>query len=170
MKQRSDSGMWLTVGGMLGLVAGRKIEGLTMVAKGLSKIEEAWRANHPEFQGGFKDRWNEAARFYAATHTNKTNRILHMVGIPMIAGGALGLIVFKPFRPFWFASASTFVGGWMLNIVGHSVFEKNKPAFADDPLSFVVGPVWDVQQFIKGRSEIRVQFTPTAPQVVHAQA
>ncbi len=170
MKQKSESGMWLTVGGMLGLVVGRKLEGLTMVAKGLSQIEAAWRANHPEFQGGFKERWNEAARFYAATHVHKTNRVLHMVGIPMIAGGALGLILFKPFRPFWFASASTFLGGWVLNIAGHSVFEKNKPAFADDPLSFVVGPVWDVQQFFKGRSEVRVQFATKTSSTAHAQA
>lgn len=170
MKTKSDSGMWLTVGGMAALVAGRKLAGLAAVAKGISQIEAAWRANHPEFQGGFKERWNEAARFYASTHHNKTNRILHMIGIPMIVTGAVGLIVFKPFRPFWFASASTFVGGWALNIVGHSVFEKNKPAFADDPLSFVVGPVWDVQQWMKSSSDVKVKFTPTATTAAHAQA
>lgn len=171
MKQTSDSGMWLTVGGMLALLGGRKLAGLGMLGKGMSQIEAAWRENHPEFQGGFKDRWNEAARFYAATHSNKVNRWLHMAGIPLIASGAVGLLLFKPFRPFWFVSATSFVGGWALNIVGHSVFEKNKPAFADDPLSFVVGPVWDVQQFFKGSSDVRVKFTPSpAPNAHHAQA
>ena len=36
-----------------------------------------------------------------------------------------------------------------MNIVGHAVFEKNRPAFADDPLSFLAGPVWDLGQ-VKG--------------------
>jgi uncharacterized membrane protein YGL010W len=33
-----------------------------------------------------------------------------------------------------------------LNIVGHACFERRAPAFSDDPLSFVAGPVWDLQQ------------------------
>ena len=38
--------------------------------------------------------------------------------------------------------------GWAFNIVGHAVYEKNAPAFADDPLSFIAGPAWDLQQML----------------------
>jgi uncharacterized membrane protein YGL010W len=34
-----------------------------------------------------------------------------------------------------------------MNLVGHAVFEKNRPAFADDPLSFLAGPAWDLRQW-----------------------
>jgi uncharacterized membrane protein YGL010W len=46
------------------------------------------------------------------------------------------------------ASAAAFAGGWALNILGHMVYEKKKPAFAEDPLSFVAGPVWDAKQLV----------------------
>ena len=46
----------------------------------------------------------------------------------------------------WGVAAGSFAFGWGLNIVGHQFFEKNAPAFKDDPLSFIAGPVWDLQQ------------------------
>ena len=64
----------------------------------------------------------------------------------MIAGGAVGLLLFSPYRPLWFISAGSFTAGWVLNFVGHGVYEKRAPAFADDPLSFFAGPVWDFKQ------------------------
>ena len=54
--------------------------------------------------------------------------------------------MFNPFRPLWFISAGAFASGWVLNIIGHGMYEKNAPAFADDPLSFIAGPVWDFTQ------------------------
>ena len=64
----------------------------------------------------------------------------------MILGGTIGLITAPRYRPLWTLSATSFTIGWVLNIVGHAFYEKNKPAFADDPLSFIAGPVWDLEQ------------------------
>jgi hypothetical protein len=139
----------LTGGGMLALLAGRKIEAATMFARGMQGLEQQWRDAHPEFQGGIRERWQHAEDFYEATHTNDTNRFLHIVGIPVIVGGTVGLLAFKPYRPLWFMSAGAFAGGWALNFVGHAVYEKAAPAFADDPLSFVAGPVWDLKQLTR---------------------
>ena len=137
------------VGGMGSLLVGNKIGGLSLFAKGALGLEKHWNDAHPEHKasgGGLVQRWNRAIHFYESTHMNDTNRKLHIVGIPLVVGGAAGLLLFVPFGPRWWVSAGAFTGGWALNIVGHSVFEGNAPAFADDPLSFIAGPVWDLQQ------------------------
>jgi hypothetical protein len=146
MTEESKSGTRWAVSGMGALFAGRKVAALGMFAKGLMALEEHWRQNHPDFDGGFAERWDEATKFYAATHTNKVNRWLHMAGIPLITAGAAGLLTLKPYRTAWSVAAGSFAVGWGLNIAGHMFFEKNQPAFKDDPLSFIAGPMWDLQQ------------------------
>lgn len=136
------------VGGMGLLLMGHKIKGLAMFGHGFSRLEKAWREAHPEVEPGLSARWAQAVAFYEATHQNETNRTLHRMGIPVILGGAVGLLATRPYRWPWLISAAAFAGGWALNIVGHSLYEKNAPAFTDDPLSFVAGPVWDIQQML----------------------
>jgi hypothetical protein len=142
----------LAAGGMLALLAGRKVTALGLFAKGFQGLEKVWRQEHPDFDGDLKARWERALEFYDQTHKDAANRKLHIVGIPFIVAGAVGLFVFPAYRPMWGASAASFVGGWVLNFIGHGRYEKNAPAFSDDPLSFVAGPVWDFQQlFNKNR-------------------
>ncbi len=146
-----------TVGGMAALLTGRKVAALSLFGKGIAGLEKEWRENHPDFDGDMADRWEEAISFYEETHVEPTNRMLHKVGIPMIVGGGAGLLLFRPFRPLWLASASSFTVGWALNIVGHSKYEKNAPAFADDPFSFIAGPVWDLKHGGRSRAEASMQ-------------
>lgn len=136
------------VGGMALLMFGRKAEGLALFGKGMYDLEKIYREEHPDLEPGFDKRWEKAVEFYESTHLDKTNRTLHMVGIPIIVGGAIGLLASKPYKKVWLASAAAFGFGWALNILGHSKYEKNKPAFTDDPLSFIAGPVWDVKQLM----------------------
>jgi hypothetical protein len=135
----------LMAGGMLSLLGGRKVVALSMFAKGAMGLEKEWRRVHPEFDGGFAERWERAIEFYEGTHQHPWNRKLHIAGIPIIVGGTLGLLLFRPYGPTWLVSAGAFTFGWVLNFIGHGVFEKNAPAFADDPLSFLAGPVWDLR-------------------------
>ncbi len=137
--------------GMVALLAGRKLTALALFGKGFAGLERQWREKHPEFQGGFADRWNEALKFYEATHQEPMNRKLHIVGIPFIVAGTAGLLLFPAYRPLWGLSAAAFVGGWVLNFIGHGKYEKKAPAFQDDPLSFIAGPVWDFQQVFRRR-------------------
>jgi hypothetical protein len=150
------------VGGMGLLLAGRKITGLASFARGAIGLERQWRANHPECPPGFSARWAASTKYYESTHQNPTNRLLHIVGIPMIVGGALGLLVSRPFRPLWIAGATSFTVGWALNLVGHAVFEKNKPALTSDPLSFLAGPVWDMKQLRAARRARKQAGNPVA--------
>lgn len=145
----------LTAGGMVGLLTGSKIGALTLFGLGARGLEKNWRAEHPETPDTWAARWDAAITFYNDTHQEPTNRSLHRIGIPMILGGAVGLLLFPRFRPLWLASAGSFAVGWSLNLIGHGLFEKNKPAFADDPLSFIAGPIWDLEQ-MKGRGPLRV--------------
>ena len=143
---RRARGVALTAAGMVGLTTGSKLAALGLAARGMQDIEAEWRAAHPDFEGGVAERWQRAIDFYAETHTDPTNRALHMVGIPIIVGGFTGLLIWPRYSPPWFASAGAWAVGWALNLVGHAAFERNGPAFADDPLSFVAGPVWDLMQ------------------------
>lgn len=136
----------LAAGGMAAILTGQKLTGLVMFGKGVYGLEKQWRLKHPGFDGTWSQRFAHAAEHYEATHRNPTNRVLHMVGIPMILGGTVGLLASPRWTPPWFLSAGAFAGGWALNFVGHFGYEKNRPAFEEDPLSFVAGPVWDLQQ------------------------
>lgn len=137
------------------LCAGFKLSALTLFGAGIKLIEKDWRARHPEFAGGPAERWQASLDFYRATHQNRTNRALHLIGIPLIVGGAAGLFASKPLSPvrgaLWAGSLGAFATGWALNFVGHAAFEKRAPAFSDDGLSFLAGPVWDLQELLKSR-------------------
>lgn len=159
----------LAVGGMAALLTGQKLAAISMFGTGLAGLEKAWREAHPDFHGSLEERWNESVKFYEQTHSEPTNRTLHVIGIPMIVGGAVGLLLWSPFRPLWFIAAGSFTAGWVLNFIGHGLYEKKKPAFADDPLAFLAGPAWDFTQMLaKRKGKAR---EPSAPVVAfHADA
>ena len=135
------------------LCAGFKMSALSLFGAGIRLLEKDWRARHPEFRGDSAARWQASLSFYRETHQNGTNRTLHLLGIPLIVGGAVGLFASKPLSPItgvlWASSLGAFAAGWTLNIVGHAAFEKRAPAFSDDGLSFIAGPVWDLQELLK---------------------
>lgn len=141
-------GSRMAVLGMATLLTGQKLPALSLFGRGLSLLEQGWRARHPDFQGGIGERVKMSLDFYESTHRDQKNRVLHIVGIPMIVGGAVGLLASPSFTPPWWGSAGLFTVGWALNIGGHAVYEKNKPAFADDPLAFITGPIWDTKQLV----------------------
>jgi len=98
IRDRKTRDVACVAAGMTGVLAGRKVIGLGLFAKGLWGLERRWREER-RFEGTFAERWAEAERFYEATHRHPVNRALHVVGIPMIVGGAAGLLAFRPYRP-----------------------------------------------------------------------
>lgn len=170
MDERNQS-LALLAGGTVGLMAGAKATPLTMYARGLIGLEKQWRAAHPEFRGSLADRWRVALEFYDETHQDRTNRVLHTVGIPMILGGFLGMLASPRYTPLWWASNGSWTAGWALNFIGHGLFEKAAPAFADDPLSFVAGPAWDfvrLKDRLMGKRREPASAEPTGPVAVQA--
>jgi uncharacterized membrane protein YGL010W len=78
---------------------------------------------------------------------------LHVIGIPLIVGGAIGLFASRPMNPvsgaIWLGSLTAFGSGWALNLLGHAVHGRRAPAFSEDGLSFLAGPIWDLQQLLR---------------------
>lgn len=138
--------------GVGALMLGRRKTGISLFLTGIVGMETQWRDQHA-FEGTLAERWDRSIRFYEETHAHDTNRVLHMAGIPTIVLGTAGLLTTRVYSPLWFASNAAFIFGWGLNFVGHGFYEKNAPALQDDPLSFIAGPVWDIQQFRKLRAE-----------------
>ena len=151
--KRAAIGVSLSVFGMGALCFGFKRSALSLFAAGVGQLEKDWRDRHPDFQGGLAERWQHSLQFYRETHQHPVNRKLHVVGIPLIVGGALGLLASRPFSPvsggIWLGSLAAFGGGWALNILGHAKYEGRAPAFSEDGLSFIAGPVWDLQQLLQ---------------------
>jgi uncharacterized membrane protein YGL010W len=79
---------------------------------------------------------------YSESHQHPANRVLHTVGIPMIAisivvavVGAAGMPSLLPY------AAGLFVVGWILQFVGHA-FEGKPPEFFKDWRFLLVGLRW----------------------------
>ena len=156
-----DRDALLAGGGMAMLLTGSKLAALSMFARGAFGLERRWREQHPDVPRTWEARWAEAVRFYEQTHQHPTNRTLHRIGIPMIVGGLGALLVGRPFRPLWTLGALSFSAGWALNFIGHGFYERRAPAFQDDPLSFLAGPVWDWKQ-MRGAKVVPVTKTDGA--------
>jgi len=67
---------------------------------------------------------------------------------------ALGMLVISTgcyllgsWMPLWL-NAALFVVGWILQFIGHSVYEKRQPAFFRNFLHLLVGPLWILNGFI----------------------
>lgn len=50
----------------------------------------------------------------------------------------------------WATAAFLFVVGWLFQLLGHSVFERRRPAFMDDLSFTVIGPMFVVAKLLVG--------------------
>lgn len=78
---------------------------------------------------------------YAEGHRHLGTRLTHMVGIPIIVAS---LPVF-PFNPL--LGGGMFVGGWLLQVIGHWMFEKNNPLLVNDPMNLLIGALWAAKEW-----------------------
>ncbi len=143
------------------LLSGQKLPALASVGAGLAALERAWREAHPEVGHSFEQRWQAAREAYERAHTDATHRKLQQVSVPLIVGGAAGLLLTAPFRPLWLGSAASFAAGLALNVAGQALFEKTGPAFPDDPLAFFAGPLSELRESFAGEAPApRGEVTP----------
>jgi uncharacterized membrane protein YGL010W len=80
---------------------------------------------------------------YHQEHTQLGTKLTHMIGIPMIVASLPTALVNPPL------AGGLFAGGWALQLIGHKVFEKNKPSFLSDPYYLLVGPVWVTAEWMQ---------------------
>jgi uncharacterized membrane protein YGL010W len=90
---------------------------------------------------------------YRTKHTNPVNKVLHTIGIPAIVA-SLVVVFFN-----WKIGLAMFVGGWVLQFIGH-IFEGTPPAFFKNPIYLIVGPIWWVKKLL---SRDRSKTSATSP-------
>ncbi len=66
----------------------------------------------------------------------------------LLVAGAMLMAQFAglPSGPFWLLFAALFVGGWIFQLVGHSLFEHRRPALADNLLQIFIAPLFLVME------------------------
>lgn len=76
------------------------------------------------------DSFEKHMQFYREQHSTLGCKITHMFGVPLIAASLP--VVFL----HWQLGIAMFVIGWILQFIGHFVFEKNSPVFLGNPLDW----------------------------------
>lgn len=78
---------------------------------------------------------------YKRSHQHPVNKALHTVGIPMI-------VISLPWFFFnWRMALALFIGGWILQFIGHAL-EGKPPAFLKNPRALLIAPMWWVQKLL----------------------
>ena len=85
--------------------------------------------------------WDEWIDEYSESHQHPVNKILHTIGIPMIALSILMLPALFIEFAMWRIVVELFVLGWILQFIGH-YFEGKPPEFMKDYRFLFVGLRW----------------------------
>lgn len=85
--------------------------------------------------------WDDWIDEYADGHQHPMNRLMHSIGIPMIAVSLLLVIPSLFFGGLWMLALGLFVVGWILQFIGH-YFEGKPPEFFKDYRFLFVGLRW----------------------------
>jgi uncharacterized membrane protein YGL010W len=94
--------------------------------------------------------WDEWISQYSLSHQNGLNRMCHTAGIPLIAISLLLTPLLLIHAAWWKWLAALFVGGWVLQFIGHA-FEGKPPEFLRDWRFLFVGLRWWFAK-IRGRA------------------
>jgi uncharacterized membrane protein YGL010W len=87
---------------------------------------------------------------YARSHQHPVNRWCHTIGIPMILLALPVAIAAIFIDGLWRVAVGLFVGGWILQVIGH-VFERKLPEFFSDWRFLLVGVKWWIEK-MRGRA------------------
>ena len=85
--------------------------------------------------------WDEWIDEYSEAHQHPINKLMHTIGIPMIALSIPFFVVAIFISNFWALPISFFVIGWILQFIGH-YFEGKPPEFLKDWRFLFVGLRW----------------------------
>lgn len=85
--------------------------------------------------------WDEWIEEYSEGHQHRVNKLMHKIGIPMIALSILLVPLAFIIDGGWRISLGLFVLGWILQFIGH-YFEGKPPEFFKDYRFLFVGLRW----------------------------
>ena len=84
--------------------------------------------------------------YYRSQHRTTGCKVTHLVGVPMLAD-SVPLLLFSAKMAGRF-----FVAGWALQLIGHYVFEKNKPVLLSEhgnPMVLAAALVFVTENWVK---------------------
>ena len=93
--------------------------------------------------------WDDWVAQYGRSHQHPVNRVCHTVGIPLIVLSVPLFVAATAWPGLWRLPLALFVGGWVLQFVGHAV-EGKRPEFFSDWRFLFVGLRWWVAK-VRGR-------------------
>jgi uncharacterized membrane protein YGL010W len=94
--------------------------------------------------------WPDWVGQYEKSHQHPANKLLHLIGIPLITL-SIPLFIAIPYIPgFWPVPVIMFITGWLFQFAGHW-FEGKPPEFFHDWRFLFVGLRWWLSR-IKGRT------------------
>jgi uncharacterized membrane protein YGL010W len=93
--------------------------------------------------------WDSWIEEYSAAHQNPVNRLMHTIGIPMIALSILLVPVSFLVTGMWRIALGLFVLGWILQFIGHYLVGK-PPEFMKDYRFLFVGMRWWMKKVFSG--------------------
>ena len=146
---------YLTAGAAGALVLGRKKMAFGLLAQAARDFDTVLSEGDPDRSGKFLERMGSAVDSYQTRHTHRVTRIVHVASLPLIAGGAVGLLASRPLFPVWNVAVGAFSVGCAMNIGTQLILEDAPLLIGGDPLSLTVGPLWDVfhpRQALMGES------------------
>jgi uncharacterized membrane protein YGL010W len=82
---------------------------------------------------------------YSESHQHPVNKLMHTIGIPMIALSILLIPISFFVAGFWRIALGLFVIGWILQFIGH-YFEGKPPEFLKDYRFLFVGLRWWIKK------------------------
>jgi uncharacterized membrane protein YGL010W len=93
--------------------------------------------------------WDDWITRYARSHQHPLNRMCHTLGIPLIAVSLPLFGVALAVPRFWRIPLTMFMGGWVLQFLGHAI-EGKPPEFFRDWRFLLVGLRWWIAK-VRGR-------------------
>ncbi len=92
--------------------------------------------------------WDEWIEEYSEAHQHPMNKLMHSIGITMIAVSLLLMPVSLFVSGFWRIPLALFTFGWILQFIGH-YFEGKPPEFFKDWRFLLVGLRWWFKKVLK---------------------
>ncbi|MCP5144437.1 MAG: DUF962 domain-containing protein [Gammaproteobacteria bacterium] len=87
---------------------------------------------------------------YARSHQHPVNRFCHTLGIPLIVVSLVMALAAPAVDGLWQFALALFIGGWVLQFIGHW-FEGKPPEFFSDWRFLFVGLRWWLAK-VRGRA------------------
>jgi uncharacterized membrane protein YGL010W len=82
---------------------------------------------------------------YGSHHRARGNLVCHAFGITLIVFGIASVLTGPR------VGLASFFVGWIFQAVGHTVYEKNRPAFFKNLLHLLVGPLFLMNDLLRIR-------------------